>query len=75
MDMRQQQSQHNGEKNDLGAKQEAVKQINQRCAEADYRATNGGKQQHAARRRKRPAQPLVEAGGQQFARAANVGCG
>ena len=73
--MRQQQSQHNGEKDNFCAEQKAVKKIDQRGSDTHYRPADPGKNQDACRRRQSPVQPLVEAGGQQLAGAANIGGG
>lgn len=62
MNVRHQQSQHNHQEDDFGAKQEAIKQVDQRGANAHHRPAEQGEDQYAGGRRQLPFQPLVEAG-------------
>lgn len=59
----------------LALNKKRLKKIDQRGPDAHYRSTDPGKNQDTCRGRQAPVQPLIEAGSQQLAGAADIGGG
>ena len=75
MHVRGQQHQHDNQEENFGAEQKAVKQIDQRCPHADHAAADERKEDSPRRRGDVRAKPVVDAGGDEFPGAADIGGG
>ncbi len=75
VDIRQHQAEHHHQKHHFGAEQDAVEQVDRVGADAHHAAGHQGEQQHAERHREVLRRPLADAGGEQFAGAADIGGG
>lgn len=62
MNMWREQRKHDDQKNDLCAKQEAVKKVDQRGAHTHHSTGNKGEQQYSGGGRERGAKPVINTG-------------
>ncbi|MNG87075.1 hypothetical protein D3C79_458670 [compost metagenome] len=75
LDVRHHQAKHDDQENRLGGKQNTVEQIHRMGADADDPPSDQGEQQYAEVSREVLRSPLADADSQQFASAADIGCG